>query len=185
VSIKNKKATVIISVLLITLLGGVAFAVYSNKSNQAEPSADPLDTINYGEATETEKQETAANKEKVIAQTESLNNQQSSETPSSQSSKKAVTPIMTYIEQQDSGNIEARGYIPGIIEKGGTCTLTLSKESTNVTDSHTAFDNAQNTGCGLMTISKSKLTSGTWTATLSYSSTKYTGTSESQNVRVN
>jgi hypothetical protein len=186
VSIKNKKSSlIIVSILVVIATTGIAFAVYKSNDSETVATTDPLDTINYGEATETEKQETAANKDKVAAQTESQNNQQSSETPGSQSSKKTVTPILTYIEQQDSGSVAARGYIPGIIENGGTCTLTLSKGSIKLADNHTAYGNAQNTGCGLMIIDKSKLSSGTWSATISYISVKYTGTSEPQNVRVN
>lgn len=185
--IKNKRTKTILGTGLILVLITVAIVVFFvRKSSESNKDIDPVETINYTEATDQEKEETAQNKEKVIANTEAQNSQNQTQTNNNQQAeKKSVKPVIGYIGQNSPGSeVQANGYVPGVIEKDGMCTLTLTKNDSSVKDSRVSIDNVQDTSCGLMIIPKSKLSNGTWTATLSYNSTKSSGTSEKVTVEV-
>lgn len=183
--IKNKRTKTILGTGLILVLITVGIIVFFvRKSSETNKDIDPVETINYTEATDQEKEETAQNKEKVIAETEAQNNQTKPSTNQS-SEIKPVTPVIGYIGQAKVGaEVQANGYVPSIIEKDGMCTLTLTKGSAVVSDTRVALDNVQDTSCGLLVIPKSKLSNGAWVATLGYKSAKYSGTSEKITVDV-
>jgi hypothetical protein len=82
-----------------------------------------------------------------------------------------------------SGAVQANGFAAGVIENGGTCTLTLTRGADEVTATSAAEADASTTNCGLLQTS-SGLTSGTWKAVLSYSSAKAQGQSGSTEVTV-
>jgi hypothetical protein len=71
----------------------------------------------------------------------------------------------------------AGGYVNGVIESGGTCTLTLSKAGVQVTAQGQARPDAATTACGGLTVPGAKLGAGTWKAVLSYTSATSTGSS--------
>ena len=71
----------------------------------------------------------------------------------------------------------AGGYVNGVIESGGTCTLTLSKAGVQVTAQGQARPDAATTACGGLTVPGAKLGAGTWQAVLSYTSATSTGSS--------
>lgn len=130
--------------------------------------------INYGPPTEEEK--------KASDQVKDGQNQPTSP-PATPGQKKAVTPVITSwgynaITQQ----AEVSGYVGGVIENGGTCTLTLEKSGQKVTESKAAIADAQTTSCGLISVARDRLSPGNWTATLSYSSASAEGTSEPRTV---
>ena len=72
----------------------------------------------------------------------------------------------------------------GTVEEGGTCTLTLTRESTTVTTARPAVPNASSTSCGDLTVAPQKLAPGTWTTVLSYSSPTSAGSSPASQVKV-
>jgi len=150
----------------------------SNKNNQAssnDAATDRTSTINLEPATPEEKQAAEDRKDEIA------NEQQSQNTPAGAK----VTPIITYAGQYGS-NIEVSAYVPGIIENGGTCTLTAQKGSSKLTKTVAGVDNAQNTSCPTFIVSRMEFSStGTWTVTVSYSSTDYSGTSASKALEVN
>lgn len=174
---KNKKILiVVVAVILVALTGG--YLLYRDRQNQSEAEAE----IQYVEATEVEKQETEANKDDVVKQTEEANKPSSA---TNSNTKKSVQPVISYWGQDKSGQpLEVNGYVTGIIEKGGTCTLTLVKGSEKVTDSRTSLDNAQDTSCGLFVIPKSRLSNGSWSVQLSYSSARASGASDKVTMEV-
>lgn len=174
---KNKKILIIvIAIVLAATAGGYLF--YQDRQNKGETDAE----IQYVEATEAEKQETEAKKEEVAKQTEAANKPSST---TNSNTKKNVQPVISYWGQEKSGQpLEVNGYVTGIIEKNGTCTLTLTKGTDKVTDSRTSLDNAQDTSCGLFVIPKSKLSNGSWSVQLSYSSSKASGTSDKTTMEV-
>lgn len=182
--LKQKHTTKIILVTgLILLIAAVpAYLIFNRNNKRAEES--PKETVNYTEATNDEKSETDANKQEVIKQTEEENTRQNQSPPATGSTRK-VSPVISYIGQESPGSeLQANGYTPEIIEKDGICTLTLTKGSTSVKTTRTSMVNAQDTTCGLMIIPKSKLANGTWSATLSYSSSKSSGSSDKVSVEV-
>jgi hypothetical protein len=82
-----------------------------------------------------------------------------------------------------TGTVQANGFVAGVLEDGGTCTLTLTKGSENVTSTSTAAADASTTSCGLLETSGG-IAAGTWHAVLSYSSADAHGTSQSTEVVV-
>jgi hypothetical protein len=96
-----------------------------------------------------------------------------------------VSPQLTYYGwDAAAGGVEAGGIVMGIVESGGTCTLTLTKGSTAVDVSADAVDNVSSTSCPAMTVSGDRLQSGTWQATLSYESGTSRGTGDAVEVQV-
>ena len=65
------------------------------------------------------------------------------------------------------------GFVTGVIEDGGTCTVTVTKGGRSVKAVTTASADAQNTACGDVTVPG--LDSGSWSAVLSYRSATATG----------
>ena len=60
------------------------------------------------------------------------------------------------------------GYVDRVLD-GGTCTLTATKGGVTVTGSGPATPDATTTSCGTVGIPRAQLSTGTWTATLTYS----------------
>ena len=69
------------------------------------------------------------------------------------------------------------GYVTGVTEAGGTCTLTLTKDGDEVTGHSTAEPDASTTSCGDLRATGGALAPGEWTAVLGYSSDRAAGTS--------
>ncbi|WP_346619992.1 hypothetical protein [Blastococcus montanus] len=68
------------------------------------------------------------------------------------------------------GDVVAGGSISEVIESGGTCTLTLTRDGVVVSGSAEATPDATTTSCGDVRAGGSDLTSGTWDAVLAYES---------------
>jgi cytoskeletal protein RodZ len=99
-----------------------------------------------------------------------------------------TTPSTT--PTSDSGNKksvkpEARAYVPGITENGGTCTATFTHGADRVTATSQALANVNYTICQPMRLDGPLNIQGTWTVTVSYSSKTATGTSDSFTFEVN
>lgn len=82
-----------------------------------------------------------------------------------------------------SGTVQASGFVGGLIEDGGTCTLTLTKGADVVSAATRASADATTTSCGLLQTRRG-LAAGSWTAVLSYSSPHATGRSAGTEVSV-
>lgn len=161
------KKKIIISVIVIALVGGgVAYAIIKHND---KPKPLGIGQVNYGPPTSAEKKETDQHKKQLE---ENQNNQSSD-------SKPKIGVVITYLS-----TTEARGYASGVFEDGGTCTLTLTKGSSKITGTSTAVADVNKSTCGPISIDQSQLSSGTWTAVLSYSSPSGTGSSESQTLNV-
>lgn len=96
-----------------------------------------------------------------------------------------VPVVMTYSGWNASAHqVMVGGYVTGVIESGGTCTLTLTRAGARVTASRPARPDAATTACGGLTVPGSSLSSGTWKAVLSYASKASTGTSAAVDIDV-
>jgi hypothetical protein len=166
--------------LVVAALGTGAWLYFDRQ--QTSKSADSTaatdgrsSTINMDPATPEEKQAAEDRKDEIAKEQEQSNNQLAGT---------KVTPVITYAGQY-GGNIEVSAYIPGIIENGGTCTLTAVKGSSKVTKQVTGVDNAQNTSCPTFIVPRGDFDSaGTWAITISYSSGSYSGESASKTLEV-
>lgn len=138
-------------------------------------AVSPTNGVNYGPPTEEEKAETEQFKD-------SLGGTAPTTTPTPAGQKNPVTTVLTSWGPKGQ-SIEARGSV-SVVESGGTCTLTATKGSQSASQSIAATPNAQNVSCGLITIPSSSLTPGSWSITLSYSSTASEGISQAQTVEV-
>lgn len=106
--------------------------------------------------------------------------------PVSKPADTSVLPlVVTYAGWQDgSQSVEAAGYVSGIAESRGTCTLTLTLGGRSVTASRSGVANGSSTGCGRLTVARTQLGSGTWTAVLTYQSPTSHAESDKTEVRV-
>jgi hypothetical protein len=83
-----------------------------------------------------------------------------------------------------SEQVQLAGFVGGVVEDGGVCTLTLTRGGTAVRGDKDAVADASTTSCGELDVAGSKLSPGTWQAVLSYTSAGHTGTSETVDVEV-
>lgn len=112
-----------------------------------------------------------------------LPDEKTDETPTPSDKPKTVTPAITSWGQVES-KFEVAARVPGVIEDGGICTLTLEKGTKKVTGEKVASSNVSDVSCGYIPIPLAKLESGTWKASVSYKSAKASGSSKSQEVEV-
>jgi hypothetical protein len=160
------KKKIIIGLVVIVAVGGAAAAWALTRNDNPKPLK--VGEVNYGPPTKAEKKETEEHKQQ-------LENNQNQSTDA----KPKIGVVITYLSKT-----EARGYATGVFEDGGTCTLTLTKGSAKVTGISTGIMDVNKTTCGPISIDQSQLTSGNWTAILSYSSSTGSGSSESQTLSV-
>jgi hypothetical protein len=116
-------------------------------------------------------------------------NPQSGQTPATDhnpvptgSSVRVVTTFHDW--NATTGQVMVGGYVEGVIEDGGTCTLTLTSGSSSATGSTRAHADATTTACGAVTVPGSQLAAGTWNAVLSYRSPEHSGTAAPVTVQV-
>jgi len=83
-----------------------------------------------------------------------------------------------------TGSVEVDGYLPGVAEDSGTCTLTLTRDAVTVTAAVPGTENINDTDCGGAAVPRAQLSPGTWTAVLSYSSSSTRASSEPAEVVV-
>lgn len=96
-----------------------------------------------------------------------------------------VTPVIGYAEWDAAGNrVVAAGFVPGVVESGGTCTLTLENAGTTVEVTRQAEADATTTNCGALAVPRGKLVPGSWQVTLGYDSAGSHGTSQPATVEV-
>ena len=69
-----------------------------------------------------------------------------------------------------SSAVEAGGYVSGVLEMEGRCTLTLTARGTTRTATSAAEPDATTMSCGSLSVPGSDLSPGTWTAVLTYES---------------
>jgi hypothetical protein len=84
----------------------------------------------------------------------------------------------------DAAAVYVSGYLEGVVEDDGQCTLTLTKDGQSVSATKPGTSNVTNTSCGQLTVAGSELSTGVWTATVSYSSSTSSGSSEPVQVEV-
>lgn len=107
-------------------------------------------------------------------------------TPSASTSpsRATVDVAMTYYGfNAVDGAVEVGGYA-NVVEADGVCTLTLTKGSSTVSKQASATPDASSTSCGEMSVAQNEISSGTWTATVSYQSSTSEGVSAPATIEV-
>jgi hypothetical protein len=93
--------------------------------------------------------------------------------------------VLTMADWVDSDSVvEAAGFVQGVVENGGTCTLTLTSGSRTSTAQVPAEADASTTICGVLRIPGSSLVPGTWHARLTYASDALHASSDAMTVEV-
>lgn len=173
-SLINKNITILaIIVFLLTLSGIFLYLKKSGNSIKPTDSSTSPEDINLGPPTDQDKKEAENHKERLS---------NSSDTTTS-SANGNVTPVITSWGQSN-GKVEVAARVPGILEEGGLCTLTLKRNNEAQTGTSNAIANVSEVSCGFIAIARSSLTAGEWSATVTYYSSKASGTSEAKSVVV-
>ena len=161
----------LVALVLVLAVGGSAFAytrlVDEESSATTSGAGSQPGYVNLDPPTDQEKQETEAHKQ-------SLANDQGTPSPTTPSSKKQVTPVIT-----SANHSEVNAYVSGVFEDGGTCTAVATKGSQVVTKSSSGFANVSYTSCAPISIS---LSAGTWLVVVSYGSAVAEGKSQAYEV---
>lgn len=168
VTTKNVVAGIFVAAVIVFALVYWTQTRNDSKSNETANN-DPGTTssqINYDPPTQQEIDETERYKQDIP---------DVSTKPGEDTSNLAtVTPIITFA---DSSEITA--IVPGTAEDGGECSVELTHAGTSFTKNSKAFRNVNTTNCEPISLSASDFNeSGTWSATLNYSSSSSKGRSE-------
>lgn len=92
--------------------------------------------------------------------------------------------VLTYAQyQSDTGTVQANGFVSGVIEDGGSCTLTLQRDGAEVVVTTVASADATTTSCGLLETAPD-VAAGTWDVQLTYASASGSGSSAAGEVVV-
>lgn len=177
----NRIILLCISIAAIITVISYCTVRYLNE-NSNNKNDDGQYSINYDPPTQQEITETENQKDKIAPNTGPTKDQPNTTPPSN--SPVAVVPVISSWGYSDQ-NLEISGFVPGIIESAGTCTVKAVNGTLTATASSSGTPNAQNVSCGLIKIPRSKLNAGTWTITIDYKSTKHNGTSEPRSQDVN
>lgn len=83
----------------------------------------------------------------------------------------AATLVVTYSGwNTDTSAVEVGGFVPGISESGGSCTLTLTKGGETATATAPVDAEPSQTTCGALAVPGSELAPGTWSAVVTFDS---------------
>lgn len=174
-------ASLIAALLLATL---VTYALYTFLTRQPVSNSG----INYAPATKEDKELNDRIKKDLENDTDSSEDTSRDAAPAQPENveKRTVNVVISAYGQPNgpSSDFTVNGYTPDVIEKEGTCTLTMTKNGVEATTSKAALVNAQSTSCGQLVMSFDKLSTGTWNAVLSYSSPYSSGSSKVTTVEV-
>jgi hypothetical protein len=106
------------------------------------------------------------------------------DTPVVATSTDVPVTVTFYGWNPTSKQVEVGGYVEGIVEGDGVCTLTLTKGGSTVSGTADASPDASTTACGTVSVPGDEVAAGTWKAVLSYSSAGHSGTSDAVDVEV-
>lgn len=183
---KNYKKRAIIITLVILLLialsaGAFFFTPLKNKlfnnSTDIDTPTGPTSTVDYSGPSESDINESQNAKKNA-------ENPATGTLPPTSSSEKKNVPIAVSYADVYNDNLEIRAFISGVIEGTGTCTATVTKNSTTVTESTSAFIDTSTTQCNPIYINKSRLSPGVWKVIVNFSSPDAQGSSETVEVTI-
>jgi hypothetical protein len=97
----------------------------------------------------------------------------------------SVDVVVTFAGWEESTDaVEVSGFVPGVVEAGGTCRLTLTRGQQAAVAETPAEPDASTTVCGTVSVPAAELSEGTWKGVLSYESVTSTGASVPADVEV-
>lgn len=174
-----------VAALLVITTGWITFAytakqwpfVNSTKENNTQELLDqkPVNTVDLTPPTNQDLQDGQAAKDRLD---ESNKEQPDNNNSNSQSTEKREATVGVSKASISGKDLEIRAFTTSVIEGDGTCTAVLTKEGQKeVTKKSSAFIDASSTICEPILIPSSQFAKGTWTLEVTYSSSKYKGSS--------
>jgi len=176
---RNKKASIIISVLALLALIAAGLALAYNRHWWPFTQENYIiDGINYGPPTEEEIENSQDAKKKLLEN-------EKSDDKSDDGTRRKVNVGVSHSEVID-GNVEIRAFISGVVEGTGTCTATLSQSGEpSVVRATKAFVDTSTSQCEPILIPVNEFSqSGGWTLVVSYKSPTSSGESEKIPVKI-
>jgi len=182
-----KKKAVIIAGIVVAVLLVVGGGFYAwQRQNASIPTTPTVAENEAAVKTETQPQqeaEPAASNES----SESAKNGETTPAPTAPSGKKQVTPALTFAGYADAAKqqVEVDAFVQGVLEDGGTCTMTATKGGQKVTAQSTGRANVSQTRCENIIVDRAKFPSGgTWSVVVTYESATASGSSAPQNMEL-
>lgn len=165
----------VLIVAIVLVLGAAVASYFLFFKEQPENNVSSNnDGITYAPATDEERSDAEKHKQDLSDQQDA----KSSTSSQNQSPNASVT-----ITSATSDAVYA--YVSGVVEDGGTCTATFTKNSATFQKTSKGFTNVNTTQCEPIFLSSSDFSStGDWQVTISYSSSAAKGTSQVSTITI-
>lgn len=180
----SKKPILLVIIAAVLIIG--VFIAYKSQRNANQPASGAdttsVEKIDLSPPTQEELKETADHKEN-LGSTPSTNTP-----PAAQpGGRNAVKPVITFADQTNNNtSLEVSSFIPSVVEEGGECTFTATKDSQTVTKKLGTLRSASSTSCKNFVIPSSEFAAkGSWKITVAYSSSVSYGVSDTSTVEIN
>jgi len=157
--------------VIISLIATYPYAnrYYENSTITTSTTKNSPNLINYSSPSQYEIQDGSATKNS------SINNSQSNNTTVTTDTTKSSTRMIITALSQNGSTLQIRVQI-NTIEDTGVCTLTLLKSGSNSVEKSVSSQTLANTStCKGFDIPTTELSPGTWQATITYDSSKHSG----------
>lgn len=165
--------------IALLLIGGGVFAYTQFKKDDSNKQADNPTTTQEEPISVVANPPTEQDKKSLEDFKNQLGDQQTSEKAPTQSSSSAKQVTVAIVNASRANNtVTVSGYVTGVVEDGGTCTLTITKGSDKRTATASGFANSSTTNCPPIEIPN--ISTAGWNAILSYQSSKASGSSGAQ-----
>ncbi|HUC89529.1 MAG TPA: hypothetical protein VMR45_01900 [Patescibacteria group bacterium] len=173
----NKKILILSIAILLCTVAIIALVWLKHNSSTKKITTADTKYVNLNPPT-AEEQQSGNDKKKEIVENKDQNQVQN-DTPAPGAAEVQITYAGIY---QDK--LEVGAYVSNVFEDGGTCKLIVKNNGTELTNTVTAVKDVKTTACPVMTLDKSQLTSGTWSATVTYTSLTHSGTSSAREIKI-
>ena len=185
---KNKRPTKKIIIIVILIILALAAATVGLKVAKIGPFSDQKigkDGINYSPPTKEEKEATEEHKRNLAEKDENQDEQPEESSDGKKQVKPFITVAQQFQDEQYGDRVEVHAYISEIIESGGKCTATFTKDGQKVTSEVEGLPNVSTTNCDTIMVARDKfLSGGIWSLVISYQSGTAQGTSDAMEVEV-
>lgn len=180
---KNRNRLVLIAPAVALLVITVAVYFWRFHGTNNIPVKNPAtqsqgQDINYDPPTEQDQEDVNKNKEKLGEE-----QQPSTPTTNPSNNKHSVNGVLTSV-YVDGDSVRAMAFIPGIVEDGGQCSFTFTKDGKTITKNSEGIADATTTKCQPLVFPKSSLSNGNWTITMRYNSRAAEGSSNTSSVEI-
>ena len=176
-----------LGILTLTGCGSDGPAEQPSPSASATQSVEPTTPVPTATTAEPTEAPTAEPAPETSAPTAQPSTPTENPTSAPADDRSQVTPLVTYAgPSTDGSGTEVSGFVPDLVESGGTCTTTLTSQAGGETHhlSTEAEADASTTICFAVVFPASDLAPGTWDAVIAYESASSAGSSATTSVEV-